>query len=159
MLQVRAAEQGSSICGIEDTFIRGYRQLALETPARRRDVLLRALPLISEHDIHLLIFGSGEEEVKLRELATELHLEARVRFGGYRRDIPSLLGSLDLYVHPSRFEGMPNALLEAMAAAQRADSCQGDGNAVSGSKPILLSRDRAANWHRQASKLEFSMQV
>src|SRR5438105_2631350 len=37
------AAQGSSICGIEDTFIRGYRQLALETPARKRDVLLRAL--------------------------------------------------------------------------------------------------------------------
>jgi lipopolysaccharide/colanic/teichoic acid biosynthesis glycosyltransferase len=36
---------GSSIPVIEDTFIRGYRQLALETPARRRDVLLRALDL------------------------------------------------------------------------------------------------------------------
>jgi lipopolysaccharide/colanic/teichoic acid biosynthesis glycosyltransferase len=33
----------SSITGIEDTFIRGYRQLALETPARRRDAILRAL--------------------------------------------------------------------------------------------------------------------
>src|SRR5258706_3788212 len=40
------APQGSSICGIEDTFIRGYRQLALETPARRRDVLLRVLDLL-----------------------------------------------------------------------------------------------------------------
>jgi lipopolysaccharide/colanic/teichoic acid biosynthesis glycosyltransferase len=38
--------QGSSICGIEDTFIRGYRQLALETPARRRDVLLRVLDVL-----------------------------------------------------------------------------------------------------------------
>jgi len=37
---------GSSIYGIEDTFIRGYRQLALETPARRRDVLLRLLDLL-----------------------------------------------------------------------------------------------------------------
>jgi lipopolysaccharide/colanic/teichoic acid biosynthesis glycosyltransferase len=40
------ASQGSSIRGIEDTFIRGYRQLALETPARRRDVLLRALDVL-----------------------------------------------------------------------------------------------------------------
>ena len=36
----------SSIYGIEDTFIRGYRQLALETPARRRDVLLRLLDVL-----------------------------------------------------------------------------------------------------------------
>ena len=35
--------QRSSITGIEDTFIRGYRQLALETPARRRDAALRLL--------------------------------------------------------------------------------------------------------------------
>jgi lipopolysaccharide/colanic/teichoic acid biosynthesis glycosyltransferase len=34
-------EQGSSITPIEDTFIRGYRQLALETPARKRDAVLR----------------------------------------------------------------------------------------------------------------------
>ncbi len=40
------ASQASSICGIEDTFIRGYRQLALETPARRRDVLLRVLDVL-----------------------------------------------------------------------------------------------------------------
>jgi lipopolysaccharide/colanic/teichoic acid biosynthesis glycosyltransferase len=35
--------RGSSINGIEDTFIRGYRQLALETPTRRRDAVLRLL--------------------------------------------------------------------------------------------------------------------
>jgi lipopolysaccharide/colanic/teichoic acid biosynthesis glycosyltransferase len=40
------ASQGSSIPDIEDTFIRGYRQLALETPARRRDVLLRMLDVV-----------------------------------------------------------------------------------------------------------------
>ena len=40
------APQGSSIPSIEDTFIRGYRQLALETPARRRDVLLRLLDVV-----------------------------------------------------------------------------------------------------------------
>jgi lipopolysaccharide/colanic/teichoic acid biosynthesis glycosyltransferase len=40
------ATQGSSISLIEDTFIRGYRQLALETPARRRDALLRVLDVL-----------------------------------------------------------------------------------------------------------------
>jgi lipopolysaccharide/colanic/teichoic acid biosynthesis glycosyltransferase len=40
-----AASAGSSITGIEDTFIRGYRQLALETPARKRDAVLRFLDL------------------------------------------------------------------------------------------------------------------
>src|SRR5438477_252177 len=38
--------RGSSISLIEDTFIRGYRQLALDTPARRRDVVLRSLDIL-----------------------------------------------------------------------------------------------------------------
>jgi lipopolysaccharide/colanic/teichoic acid biosynthesis glycosyltransferase len=38
--------QGSSILGIEDTFIRGYRQLALETPTRKRDAILRLLDVV-----------------------------------------------------------------------------------------------------------------
>src|SRR3954469_12248450 len=42
----RSARRPSSIRGIEDTFIRGYRQLALETPARPRDVLLRSLDVL-----------------------------------------------------------------------------------------------------------------
>jgi lipopolysaccharide/colanic/teichoic acid biosynthesis glycosyltransferase len=44
-MQARTA-QGSSILGIEDTFIRGYRQLALETPARKRDAVLRILDVV-----------------------------------------------------------------------------------------------------------------
>ena len=42
----RVPHQGSSITPIEDTFIRGYRQLALETPARSRDTVLRALDIV-----------------------------------------------------------------------------------------------------------------
>jgi lipopolysaccharide/colanic/teichoic acid biosynthesis glycosyltransferase len=62
--------QGSSIRGIEDTFIRGYRQLALETPARPRDIVLRlldvalsalclvvALPLVLPLALLLLLAG------------------------------------------------------------------------------------------------------
>ena len=81
------------------------------------DILLRALFLIKNQDFNLVIFGIGEDEAALRALAAKLGLESRVRFAGYRRDIPTLLGALDLYVHPARFEGMPNAVLEAMAAA------------------------------------------
>lgn len=92
------------------------------------DVLLRALSLIPNQDIQLVIFGLGEEESKLRELATALGLEAWVWFAGYRRDLPRLLGSLDLYVHPARFEGMPNALLEAMAAGCAIVATSVDGN-------------------------------
>ena len=81
------------------------------------DVLLNALSLMSNQEIRFVSFGCGEDETKLRQLAIQLGLESCVHFAGYRRDLSSLIGALDVYVHPSRFEGMPNAVLEAMAAA------------------------------------------
>jgi glycosyltransferase involved in cell wall biosynthesis len=92
------------------------------------DVLLHAFSLLSRADLNLLVFGVGKEEVTLRALAVQLGLQNQVHFAGYRRDIPSLLGALDLYVHPARFEGMPNALLEAMAAARPIIASSADGN-------------------------------
>ena len=92
------------------------------------DVLLHALSVLSRDDLNLLLFGVGEEESRLRVLAAELNLQERVHFAGYRRDIPRLLGALDVYVQPSRFEGMPLALLEAMAAARPVIASSIDGN-------------------------------
>jgi glycosyltransferase involved in cell wall biosynthesis len=92
------------------------------------DVLLHAFSLVAHEDLNLLIFGVGEEEARLRALAAKLTLQARVHFAGYRRDVPHVLGALDLYVHSSRFEGMPIALLEAMAAACPIVASSVDGN-------------------------------
>jgi glycosyltransferase involved in cell wall biosynthesis len=65
----------------------------------------------------LLIFaGSGEEEIVLRGLTHSLGIAERVRFLGYRNDVPSLLAGADLVLMTSWFEGMPLALLEAMVA-------------------------------------------
>lgn len=80
------------------------------------DVLLHALSLLPRRDIYLLVVGTGEQQGSLRRMAVTLNLQERVYFAGYRDDVPRLLGALDLYVHAARFEGMPNALLEAMAA-------------------------------------------
>ena len=92
------------------------------------DILLYALSLMKNPNLNLVIFGTGEDEAALRSLTTKLGLEPRVHFVGYRRDLPTLLGALDLYVHPARFEGMPNAVLEAMAAACPIVATAIDGN-------------------------------
>jgi len=92
------------------------------------DVLLEALALVAVENLHLVIMGVGEAESSLRALTKRLNLDARVFFVGYRHDLPKLLGAFDLYVHPARFEGMPNALLEAMAAARPIVATNVDGN-------------------------------
>lgn len=82
------------------------------------DVLLkawaRAAPQLPRHD--LVIVGEGESAQSLRQLASSLQIDQRVVFSGWRDDVPSLLSAADLLVLPSRWEGMPNVLLEAMAS-------------------------------------------
>lgn len=66
------------------------------------------------HD--LLLVGAGPQERELRTEADKLAIESRVHFSGWRDDVPGILRSSDLLVLPSHWEGMPNAVLEAMAA-------------------------------------------
>lgn len=82
------------------------------------DWLLPQLPRIfaewPEYD--LLLVGEGTERGSLQAQATELGIQDRVHFLGWRADVPQLLKLADLLLLPSRWEGMPNVLLEAMAA-------------------------------------------
>lgn len=67
-------------------------------------------------ETHLAIAGRGELREPLRQQAESLGLGSRVHLLGYRSDIANLLASADLFVLPSRSEGLPLALLEAMFA-------------------------------------------
>ncbi|AFS53020.1 glycosyltransferase [Leptospirillum ferriphilum] len=64
----------------------------------------------------VLFIGEGELEGAIREQVAALDLGEAVRFLGQRRDVPALLEALDLLVVPSLWEGLPNVMLEAMAA-------------------------------------------
>ncbi|GCE17401.1 glycosyltransferase family 4 protein [Dictyobacter kobayashii] len=89
------------------------------------DVLLHAWKrMLSEPDAwranlkpRLLIAGTGQSEEQLKRLARELDIEESVVFLGSRKDVVNLLHTCWGFVLPSRWEGMPNALLEAMSCA------------------------------------------
>lgn len=80
--------------------------------------LLQAMPrILARHpDTTLLIAGDGDLRMDLEREARELGIASRVKFCGPRKDIPELLKVLDLYVLPSKWEGLPMVILEAMAA-------------------------------------------
>lgn len=63
------------------------------------------------------IAGEGPEEPRLREQIQRLGLDHCVRLLGFRGDAPRLLRAADILCHPSRREGAPNAVREAMVAA------------------------------------------
>jgi glycosyltransferase involved in cell wall biosynthesis len=68
-------------------------------------------------EVGFVIFGQGPLREALLKQIVELRLTDRVVLGGFRSDLPRLLPSLDLSVLPSYTEGLPVAVLEAMAAA------------------------------------------
>ena len=69
-------------------------------------------------ELILLIVGDGPEKEALRRTVSEKGLEKQVIFTGSRDDVPDLLAAMDIFVFPSLWEGMPNALAEAMAAGK-----------------------------------------
>ncbi len=81
-------------------------------------LFLRAAARVSagRHDVVFLIVGDGPLRGELEELAGWLRIAKRTFFLGERSDVPSLLKLMDAFVLPSTSEGMPNALMEAMAA-------------------------------------------
>jgi glycosyltransferase involved in cell wall biosynthesis len=80
--------------------------------------LLRAFACLSARwpEARLLLLGRGPEESRLRALADALGVSPRVHFLGEQPDVAPYLAQMDLYVQASMAEGMPNSVLEAMAA-------------------------------------------
>jgi glycosyltransferase involved in cell wall biosynthesis len=86
-------------------------------PEKGIDDLLRAFAAVrSGMDASLLIAGDGPDRMKLEALAAELGIGDAVEFAGYTANVAEALARMDVFVLPSRSEGIPLALLEAMAA-------------------------------------------
>ncbi len=89
-------------------------------PVKGHDVLVGALARVARLRPDLAwvaaIAGRGAEEARLRTMAAGNGIAHRVHLLGFRDDIPALLTACDVFVHPSRSEGLPLALLEAMHA-------------------------------------------
>jgi glycosyltransferase involved in cell wall biosynthesis len=82
------------------------------------DLLIEAFSQLAGRypDWHLVIAGEGEERPSLEAQRQALGLTERIHLPGFVADMGGLLASSELFVLPSRFEGFPNALCEAMAA-------------------------------------------
>jgi glycosyltransferase involved in cell wall biosynthesis len=94
------------------------------------DVLFEALGGLKEVAWKLTIVGDGPRRGWLKERAAQLGLGERIAFVGWleREQLPEVFAEANLFVYPSRHEGMPNALLEAMASGLPAVATQIAGN-------------------------------
>lgn len=89
------------------------------TKAKGVDILLKAIEILKEKyqkEIKAAIVGKGYLEEELKGLVKELGIGEEVEFLGVRRDIEGLMESTQVFVLPSRWEGLPLTILEAMSS-------------------------------------------
>jgi glycosyltransferase involved in cell wall biosynthesis len=80
------------------------------------DVLLHALAELD--GVSALLVGDGPERPRLERLAAELGVSDRVEITGWRDDARSFLASIEVFCLPSRYEGFPLSIVEAMLAGR-----------------------------------------
>ena len=88
-------------------------------PRKNHEVVIRAMSVLKQNGglehIEYVICGQGTYEVDLKKLAEELSVADHIHFLGYRNDISEICNCADLFVFMSHQEGLPVALMEAMA--------------------------------------------
>lgn len=92
--------------------------LAVGRLERQKDypTLLRAFAkLRSQRPVRLVILGQGRLRAELEEMTESLGLERDVSLAGFARNSPAFMSRADLFVMSSEWEGLPNALIEALA--------------------------------------------
>ena len=110
---------------------------------KNHETVIRALGRSRHTDAHYLIVGKGDLKDSLTALAKELSLEGRVHLLGYRTDVHEIYSAADIFVHPSYREGLPVAVIEAMASGLPivASDIRGNRDLVKPEGGRLLSPD------------------
>lgn len=85
------------------------------TKRKNHQFIIQILRKCANKNIYYIICGSGVLQEKLRKQIKNLNLKNRVFLLGYRTDIPELLKSSDCFIFPSLHEGLPVAVIEALA--------------------------------------------
>lgn len=78
-------------------------------------VLIQAVEKLHNPHFHLFICGDGIQEAELKAKAKELGIEQQIHFLGFRKDVYKISSAADLFLFASLQEGLPVAIMEAMA--------------------------------------------
>ena len=82
---------------------------------KNHQIIIRALAKLNNPKVHYAIAGEGEKKEYLIGLANELGVSEQVHLLGYRKDMPELNHTADVFCFPSIREGLPVSPIEAMA--------------------------------------------
>lgn len=81
---------------------------------KNQRVIIQAIAMLRDSKIHYVLCGKGNQLENLKKLVAEKQLNQNIHFLGYRKDVVDICSQADVYVMPSKREGLPVASLEAM---------------------------------------------
>lgn len=142
--------------GLSNSFVLG--NIGRMAPQKNQAFLLDIFATV--HSMHphskLIIMGTGELEEQLHSHAEKLHIANDVIFAGSVPNVPDYLQTLDVFLLPSLFEGLPVSLIEAQASglpALAADTITRSSD-ISGHVEFLPLKAGAQHWAREALKFK-----
>jgi len=116
---------------------------SIDVPYKGHDLVLKALADLGSHLPYVYRMVGPGDPGRLRAIAESLGIERKIEFIGPvpRADIPAALDQIDVYLHPSRQEGLPRALIEAMSRGCVAVGARTGGIPELLSEPWLVPRN------------------
>lgn len=85
------------------------------TKRKNHLMVIEAMNQLDNKNLHYFICGSGPLKSEIESLAKKYHLNNNIHLLGFRKDVYDICNACDLFVFPSLQEGLPVALMEAMA--------------------------------------------
>jgi glycosyltransferase involved in cell wall biosynthesis len=85
-------------------------------PVKRVEIVIQCAEILAATPVHFLIAGDGPDRPRIEEAVHLSSGACQVHYLGWRDDLPGLMAAADALLLPSRTEGMPNTVLQAMAA-------------------------------------------
>jgi glycosyltransferase involved in cell wall biosynthesis len=132
-----------------DAFVIGHVG-RFDTP-KNHDFLMdfAAEAMLRDPSAVLVLVGNGRLQNTIRERTIQMSLDSRVVFAGVREDVSELLAAMDVFVFPSKYEGLGLALVEAQAAGLPcviSDAIPREADLVTELVQRLSLRESAAAW-------------
>ena len=108
-------------------------------------------------DVVLLLVGSGELEEKIKEKVDKLNIKDKVIFLGNRDDVSNILNSMDIFLFPSLYEGLPISLIEAQTNGLPVVVSEGVSDEANISNDFMkINSSNVEEWAKQVLDIEIT---
>lgn len=119
---------------------------------KNHEIVIKTLSKLDDKDFIYLICGKGELKEYLQNLAKKLGIGDKVKLLGYRTDVLEICKIADLFIFPSKREGLPVSLIEAMACGVPCIASDVRGNRDLLSSDSLCKSNEEDEWKRLLEK-------